>query len=1302
MNVRNRRLPRPALRLPHFPKRQLRTLTIVLSSLLLLLMAFALNVILARARIYSIDWYDLTFALICIVPAAGAHLYARRHATRSAWWWLLWLPGIVLYWLRPWYDGTGIDLLWMRPSYIWNNGAALFWASWFNQPLPPRAFAAVVGFTVIATATAAALIRPLFELKAARRLADHPEQAGAGTVEGLPQARWADAREVDQSFNHPGGIVLGELTDPLEGSPDFDGYNRRSWGRQGKGKLITMDPARGNGHVVVIAASAGGKTAGIVIPNILNYKGPIVVLDPKGDLYARTREAREAMGYTARVIDAEHGFDPFKLIAPLAPTTPSIYLTMAKTLMPLAHSGSDISEYFHDMSCALFSALMAYYIQDGVQNVAAEISKTLNRSREDVVKAAAAIANAVDLSLIKQEMAGLAGLDERTFPGVVKSITNKLAFARFPDIACYGNSDDSPAEHMAALDAKTDIFINLPTLAAKDFSSFPRLLIGAMYVAAELLEQPDRPQARRLFIMDEARVLGGMDALTNVRDAGRSIGMHLMLIYQSLGQLKQAWGGEAGADAWLDSCEARVVGAVGAAKTAQDLVTMLGRRTIQTHTRGKSSSGPAMSLTGGSVGTSASEQLREVPLMSAAALGRLPAHGSLIFTRRTRPILATKALYFTRKEMERRVKRPEEVTDQLAATKRRRSVIEGLRQQAQQEAAAEQRASADQSSRMQAAVEQDHRENKTTAIEEIPSDSKEAAPEKTEAAVAAPADKETTVVAPQQESDDPVTPQVTNALQENRNRRKKTNTKSEARTKVPVPSDSPYVVTPDRRTAQALLSQMPMRTLVRYMNDNLLEELLAAEYHTDDELLAAYLAEHREQIGNTFDEAVAEILAAGCDTVTDPQQSDAEIAEPPPEREEQETPAAAQSAANTSSDNPIAAAGINDELTAAEMGKKRKAPRPRRSEKRWYLDVDRLRAELFQRHQELFMAAFDEPYKMQNPQDYRAGKGNGGSMKATSAEECVWHDHKSGIGGNLFDLFAIVHCGRRWQNHAAKQNFHEVLQEVCKWLGLNPQDYQHDPNSVSPQKSAAAKAARAEQDAAKAQDYENLIDWLQDRVKPIEGTPAETYLRARAITSWPAASVYWVGPLANKLPEQLQQYIARAKFGALLVFSRNRTNKIIGGQRVCLTRSGKKPSLSNPKCNFGPSTGAAIHFPAVTPDKTAPLIVTEGPETGLAVWHATNADVWAVLGVGGFKTLTLPKDRAVILAPDNDAENSRADHAFRAAVATHLQAGVDLQIARAPEGIKQDLADTLERGGTEAVRDAIALAAAPSPRDLPV
>ena len=689
---------------PSLPRRTLRSLgtaglwlarqtltPAVLIPLIVLLATWAgfqQNAALYRRAALAAQWYDATLIAALLAPALIGHLTAWVSGHRSGVWWLLWLPAVALYWLRPWHTGTEWAFFWREHLKAWAHVMDIIR---LQEQAPLRSFIRLGGLLTMVMVTFMVLARSWLRLTAWLKDIGRDAgggaafggggKAGAGKAEGLPQATWASASEVRRQFSHKGGIVLGEHTDPLERTPGFDPNHPRGWNGQGKGRLITMDPARGNGHVIVLAASAGYKTAGIVIPNILQYTGPLVVIDPKGDLYARTREARKAMRFDARVIDARRGFDPFKLIAPLAPEAPSVYLTMARTLMPLGERSSDLSEYFHEMSTTLFAALMGHFISENSDNVARDISTFINREREDVIEDAQYIATQHNFPFISDELEGLAALDERTFPGVVKGISNKLAFARFPDIAAYGQSTESPAAHLEALGPKSDIFINFPAQAAEDFSSFPRLLIGAIYVACELIEQPDRPRARRLFLIDEARVLGGTSALNTIRDAGRSLGLHLMLIYQNYGQLTKAWGGDAGAAAWLDSCEARVISAVGSSRTASDIITMLGRRTLRTRVQGSSSSSPVMTPMGGSVSSSEQEQIREVSLMSAATLGQLPAHGALIFTRRTRPILATKAVYFTRENMAKRVKSPDAVKDELEATRRREAVMKRIKEQ---------------------------------------------------------------------------------------------------------------------------------------------------------------------------------------------------------------------------------------------------------------------------------------------------------------------------------------------------------------------------------------------------------------------------------------------------------------------------------------------------------------------------------------------------------------------------------------------------------------------------------------------
>ncbi|MEM6815259.1 MAG: type IV secretory system conjugative DNA transfer family protein [Bacteroidota bacterium] len=49
---------------------------------------------------------------------------------------------------------------------------------------------------------------------------------------------------------------------------------------------------KGEGHVLTVAKTGAGKGVGIVIPNLLNYSGSIITIDPKGENFLRTVYAR--------------------------------------------------------------------------------------------------------------------------------------------------------------------------------------------------------------------------------------------------------------------------------------------------------------------------------------------------------------------------------------------------------------------------------------------------------------------------------------------------------------------------------------------------------------------------------------------------------------------------------------------------------------------------------------------------------------------------------------------------------------------------------------------------------------------------------------------------------------------------------------------------------------------------------------------------------------------------------------------------------------------------------------------------
>ena len=629
-------------------------------------------------------WYHPAFAALCVVPAAVAHGTASHAGARGAGWWLLWVPGVALYAAYPWPDRQGDwQPLWIfSHAWEWAKTIVLNWDT--AGPFVFNSFGAFVVMLVVAAVTFGRLW--FGAAKAFGRAGSDVLAPGDGG-KALPNAAWATRREVAKRFSEPGGIVLGELTDPVRQSRSFKPDRKKSWGRQGRGQLITMNPEDGNGHVLVTSQASGYKSTGLVIPNILTYKGPLVVFDPKCELYARTRHAREAMQRTAVVIDGNNGFDPARLIAALAKEHPSAYRRMAKMVIPAGHGGIENSQYFKDAATNLFTALLAYHGETGARNILQDISRLLALSPKEIFKKTTPGRVKSKLPFVQNELAALKDMDMKFWYSVKTEITNQLLFGAMPDVERYITMKPGSKLPTQVIDPKCDVFLNIPQHIAEDFAPMLRLMLGSMLTAAQLVEVNEAPSARRLFLIDEAAKLGNMDILENIRDRGRSLGLHLMMVYQTPGDIERIWG-RAGMTAWRDGCSATVMGPVTSRTSAQDVSAMIGTRTVRVGTESTSSSTSVMSPMSGSVSTTVQEQLRDVPLISPTAISQLPRHASIITSPGSRPIRASKAIWFTREDMRERVRSTEEIKDELDVKEKRKKATEQLEEIAKAEARA--------------------------------------------------------------------------------------------------------------------------------------------------------------------------------------------------------------------------------------------------------------------------------------------------------------------------------------------------------------------------------------------------------------------------------------------------------------------------------------------------------------------------------------------------------------------------------------------------------------------------------------
>ena len=485
-------------------------------------------------------------------------------------------------------------------------------------------------------------------------------RAPAAPVTKLADAEWASRGEVRRRFSTDGGIVLGETTDPRVGD-QFDPDDQASWGRQGKGRLITLDPSKGNAHALVFSGSGSYKTAGVAIPNALTYAGPLVIVDPKGEIHDLTAPVRRARERRPWRITVDAGLDPIKLLTAVRPGDGGVFSDIAEWLLPTTGADkSDSAAFFHQKSVRLLGALLAHLHHAKTKgNLFAAANRILSLSteaalREDFREYAETYANQKDCEYIAAGLAEVAKTEERQLSGVIATVANGLDWAGKSSTRGFLESKDNGDALLARLlDAKTDVYIVISTPIIQAVPGIARALIGSLVRAIRDSTPASTPRDKlphRLFIIDEARAMRRMDYLVGVRDEGRAHGIHLMQIFQSYQQLVESYGPE-GAGAWENSVDAVVIGPVTNASQALALSRMIGQKTVTTSSSARQRSSQLFMPFSGKTGSSESTQLRETDLIRPAELRKLPPEAAIILAPGTPPILASKAIWFTRPEM---------------------------------------------------------------------------------------------------------------------------------------------------------------------------------------------------------------------------------------------------------------------------------------------------------------------------------------------------------------------------------------------------------------------------------------------------------------------------------------------------------------------------------------------------------------------------------------------------------------------------------------------------------------------------
>ena len=299
----------------------------------------------------------------------------------------------------------------------------------------------------------------------------------------------------------------------------------------------------GDGHLISIARTGAGKGVGCIIPALLRYQGPVIVIDPKGENYAVTARRRRELGQTVHLIDPfgvtgdpTGALNPLDLIDPEADDAIDAAAELAE-LIVTDHSTRD--PFWDERALSLVTTMILFIAaqRPPVLRNLQELHFLLNQSKQDLDFTFKEMSKS-KLEAVRRGCALYDTADARVFASILSTTQSHTDFLRST------GAKASLGQSTIQLDDITSgtpmsIYIVIPPEKLESHGKLLRMWIGAMMSA--ITRRRQRPQHPTLFILDEAAQLGTMRQLRQAVTLLRGYGLRTWSFLQDLSQLKHLY-----------------------------------------------------------------------------------------------------------------------------------------------------------------------------------------------------------------------------------------------------------------------------------------------------------------------------------------------------------------------------------------------------------------------------------------------------------------------------------------------------------------------------------------------------------------------------------------------------------------------------------------------------------------------------------------------------------------------------------------------------------------------------------------
>lgn len=314
----------------------------------------------------------------------------------------------------------------------------------------------------------------------------------------------------------------------------------------------------GEGSMVTIAPPGSGKTQCNVLPTLLTWDGPAVVLDISGDLYDGTSRWRaENVGPVYKFSPLEpggsHSYNPLSFVRSDPDFVWEDSRMLAEALIVPSASAAD--PFWENEARTVVTAAIAHlcYAEPPEQRPMHRVVDALFGG-EVWTELLDGLRGAVDVRVMTQHANALASMPEKTLASVLQTARSSMSAwqgTRLQRVTA--RSDWSPLDLRS--DRKPTIYIVLRPNEVEAYLSVLRVFIG-QHIRMLIGGKPPGAGGRPiLFMLDELPRLRHMPPVEEALEIGRKYNLRLWMFAQSLGQLQTAY---KNADGMMGSCAVRI------------------------------------------------------------------------------------------------------------------------------------------------------------------------------------------------------------------------------------------------------------------------------------------------------------------------------------------------------------------------------------------------------------------------------------------------------------------------------------------------------------------------------------------------------------------------------------------------------------------------------------------------------------------------------------------------------------------------------------------------------------------------